>query len=115
MAGTDFKTTVVTALNQLGREGSPKGPEALLLGQSADGQLWSRRIRHRYWIFEGALVDGFIRKKALDRIAIVVPDKVAVARIVLLDRADAINSGAGQSRRIERLTSAARRAWGNAE
>ena len=115
MAGTDFKTTVMTALHQLGREGSPKGPEALLLGQSTDGQLWSRRIRHRYWMFEGALVDGFIRKKALDRIAIVVPDKVAVVRIVLLDRTDPISAGAGQKGRVERLASAARRAWGKAE
>ena len=114
MAGTDFKTTVVTALNQFGREGSPKGPEALMLGQSADGQLWSRRIRHHYWLFERVLVDGFIRQKALDRIAIVVPDPVALVRIVLLDRTDPISAGAGQDSRIERLASAVRRAWGKA-
>lgn len=86
-----------------------------MLGQSADGQLWSTRIRRNYWIFEGALVDSFIREKALERIAIVVPDKVAVARIVLLDRTDPISAGAGQKGRVERLASAARRAWGKAE
>lgn len=115
MAATDFKTTVMTSLHQLGREGGPKGPEALLVGESADGALWWHRIRRRYWILESGIVVSFIRKKALERIAIVVPDRVAVVRIVLLDRTDPISAGTGQKGRVERLASAARRAWGKAQ
>jgi len=102
----DFKTTVVAALNQLGEARKPKGDEVLLLGQSADGSLWSRRIGHRYWLFENLLVSGFVRTKMLDRIAIVVAN-----RIVLIDRTDPIDAGAGQDKRIARLSSATRRVW----
>ena len=102
----DFKTTVVAALNQLGEAGQPKGDEVLLLGQSGDGSLWSRHISHRYWLFENVLVSGFIRTKTLDRIAIVVPN-----RVVLIDRTDPLDAGAGQDKRIARLSSAARRVW----
>ena len=102
----EFKTTVVDVLSQLGETGKPKGDEVLLLGQSADGSLWSRRIRHRYWLFENLLINSFIRTKALDRIAIVVPNKA-----LLIDRKDPIDAGAGQDKRIARLCSAARRVW----
>jgi hypothetical protein len=104
----DFKTTVVAALNQLGEARKPKGDEVLLLGQSSDGRLWSRRIRHRYGFLEGFFVGGFIRKEALDRIAIVVPN-----RVVLLDRTDPIDAGVAQDERVAGLSSAARRAWRN--
>jgi hypothetical protein len=107
---TDFQTTVVTAINQLGHAARPNGPEVLLLGQSADGKLWSRRIHHRYGFLEGFFVSGFIRAKALDRIAIVVPN-----RVVLLDRTDPIDAGAAQEERVARLSSAARRAWRKAQ
>ena len=102
----DFKTTVVAALNQLGEARKPKGDEVLLLGQSADGSLWTRRIGHRYWLFENLFIGGFVRTKMLDRIAIVVAN-----RIVLIDRTDPIDAGAGQDKRIARLSSAARRVW----
>ena len=102
----DFKTTVVAALGQLGPGRRPRGHEVLLLGQSADGKLWSSTIRRRYWLLERMLVSAFIRSKALDRIAIVVP-----SRVLLLDRTDPIDAGTGQDRRIKRLSSAARNTW----
>jgi hypothetical protein len=102
----DFKTTVVAALNQLGEARKPKGDEVLLLGQSADGSLWSRRIRHRYWLFENLFVSGFVRTNMLDRVAVVVAN-----RVVLIDRTDPIDAGAGQDKRIARLSSAARSVW----
>ncbi len=102
----DFKTTVVAVLNQLGEARKPKGDEVLLLGQSVDGSLWTRRIGHRYWLLENLFVSGFVRTKKLERIAIVVPN-----RAVLIDRTDPIDAAAGQDKRIARLSSAARRVW----
>jgi hypothetical protein len=102
----DFQKTVVAALNQLGEARKPNGDEVLLLGQSADGSLWSRRIGRRYWLLENLFVSGIVRTKMLDRIAI-----VGANRIVLIDRTDPIDAGAGQDKRLARLSSAARRVW----
>jgi hypothetical protein len=94
----------------------PSRGEVVLIGQAGSGVLIRLRISRRYRLFDSLMVRGFIKQKALDRLALLIsddfqPGKAERGLLAVVDRVDLEDPVTSSDPRLARLVRAARQEW----